>query len=175
MSKSKRITPEDVGVNLEDDTNVIEDQNTRVESKVEKDEPTYTKSQVMDIVNDIERKFEKKFEVLSMQVRNASPEVSMVELKAQAMQASVIQKKELVKILDKQDKVQLVIPMGFGEKPGSTHEVGINGVVFVYPKGKLITVPKTVANLLMDHFNITSDAGKEFRLDRDKSIEDALT
>lgn len=89
-------------------------------------------------------------------------------------QASKTQKQLLVEKLNSQPKVTFMIPLGINEKKGATHEVGINGVVFVYPKGQMIQVPQTVFELLRASYDITVAAGEDLRIDRADDINDAL-
>lgn len=69
--------------------------------------------------------------------------------------------------LEKEDKVQIIIPLGPGEEAGkATTEVGINGYVRIYPKGVFIDVPKSVAVLITQSYNLTSQVGKEFEINK---------
>jgi len=79
------------------------------------------------------------------------------------------------KLLSKQPRMHIMIPLGIGEKKGATHEVCINGWVKSYPKGVMLEVPKTVFELLAEHFNITQSVGKELEIDRDTETQRALS
>lgn len=74
--------------------------------------------------------------------------------------------------LAKQPKVRMFIPLGIGEKKGGKgafESVTINGYRQVFPKGEYITVPESVALILEEHYNMSSEnteAGEAFRLDR---------
>lgn len=104
-----------------------------------------------------------------------APKLSAQEELRLTEEASKSQKQALIEKLDKQPKFAMMIPLGINEKPGGTHEVGINGVVFVYPKGQMISVPETVFKLLSDHFNITNAAGRDMLADRDDRVLEALS
>jgi hypothetical protein len=82
-------------------------------------------------------------------------------------------KKALVARLEKQEKVMMMIPPD--GKVNSTHEVGINGVVFIYPKGVMLQVPMTIGKLLSDHFNVTMAAGKEMLINRNEDVMSRLS
>ena len=87
-------------------------------------------------------------------------------------QKDLARKKKIIELLNKQPKRTIMIPPD--GKKGSTHEVGINGVVFVYPKGVMLDVPETIFNMIKDSFNITASAGEEFLIDRDDNVRKAL-
>lgn len=82
---------------------------------------------------------------------------------------------ELRRALMSESKVRFAIPLYPGEKPGATHSVRINGVVFVYKKGVMYDMPESVANLLADSYNITMDAGRDMELGRSQDVETALS
>lgn len=119
-------------------------------------------------------KLEEKLETMSKPVVSQQEAVSRQEELKRIEMASKTQKQLLVEKLNRQVKRSIMIPLGINEKPGATHEVGINGVVFVYPKGQMIEVPDTVFRLIADHFNITSAAGQDMRIDRDDNVVKAL-
>lgn len=77
------------------------------------------------------------------------------------------------RILSKQKKVHMNIPLDIGEKRGSTIPVCINGWVKYYPKGKMIEVPQGVFDILAAHYDLTDKAGEEYEVDRvdDKTKE----
>lgn len=90
----------------------------------------------------------------------------IIEMSKQTAQTAKSRIGTMKAILDKQPRVSFMIPLGIGEKPGAVHEVGINGYNQVYPKGKMIEVPQSIYELLASHFNITSEVGQQWRLDR---------
>lgn len=86
--------------------------------------------------------------------------------------------------LDIQPKVSMWLPCTGGEKPGKALEyVSINGYPYWVPKGTMVMVPKSVAELLMNLYNIEigdSFFGRGMRIDSGKSkegvaIQDALS
>ena len=83
------------------------------------------------------------------------------------------------KLLDKKPKVTIHIPLAPGEKLGQAREfVSINGYSFIIMKGKQVSVPEPVANLVMNHLGVESgntETGKDFRIDRSAEHENALT
>lgn len=118
-------------------------------------------------------KLENRLDKMDMPAK--APKLSAQEELRLTEEASKSQKQALIEKLNKQPKFAMMIPLGINEKPGGTHEVGINGVVFVYPKGQMISVPETVFKLLSDHFNITNAAGKDMLIDRDDRVAEALS
>lgn len=77
-------------------------------------------------------------------------------------------------ILDAEPKVQFMIPLFEGEKPGSVHQCFINGYEVRVKKGIMTLVPQSIAELLADHYKITSEAGADFRLDLHPNKQNAL-
>lgn len=164
----KRITPASVGA---DDTS-----HSQVDTKKKKEELSDLEKANLEIER-LKKELEESKKTPPAQAPQApGNRVDLSQEKENITQVIKTQKQLLVEKLNKQPQVQVMIPLGIGEKPGvATHEVGINGVVFVFPKGKMIMVPETVAKLIADHFNVTFAAGEEFRADRDKDTQDALT
>lgn len=87
------------------------------------------------------------------------------------------------KKLDAQPKVSMWLPCTGGEKAGKALEyVSINGYPYWVPKGTMVMVPKSVAELLMNLYNIEigdSAFGRGMRVDSGKfmegvAIQDAL-
>jgi len=85
------------------------------------------------------------------------------------------QKQITIEKWEKEDQVRCYIPLNFGEKPGATHEVCVNGVVMVYPKGKPFTAPKSIVDLIEHYLESVATAGDEMAFDRSEAVEDALT
>lgn len=78
--------------------------------------------------------------------------------------------------LDAQPKVRMLIPLTGKEKKGLAFETVImNGYRTDWPKGEYIEVPQQIADLLADALLQTSEAGKEFRMDRSPDVERALS
>jgi hypothetical protein len=167
MAGHKQIKPEDFGSpdNVKNEEKGVEAVKTQ-----ENKEPSSLEDLVKSQANLIERleerlnSVDKKAPVLSPQ-----EEARKIELSSKSQRQALVEK------LNAQPKFAMMIPLGINEKPGGTHEVGINGVVFVYPKGQMISVPQTVFELLSAHFNITSSAGQEMRADRDDAVTQALS
>lgn len=77
--------------------------------------------------------------------------------------------------LDAEEKIRFFVPLFEGEKKGGIHQCFINGYMYPVKKGVMTEVPISIANLLADHYRITSEAGEDFRLDRDDKKADALS
>lgn len=79
------------------------------------------------------------------------------------------------KILDTQPKVSIWLPLTGGEKKGQAVEfVSINGYPYWIKKGTLVQVPQSVAELLINMYNIEvgdSSFGQSMRVDRQKTID----
>jgi hypothetical protein len=65
--------------------------------------------------------------------------------------------------LDAQRKVAVIIPLERGEKAGTMHSFGINGLKLQYPKGKMIEVPEQIAQMISERWG--------FDLLRSKSLD----
>jgi hypothetical protein len=75
--------------------------------------------------------------------------------------------------LSKDRKVMFMIPLGKGEKPGSSyHSVTINGFRTNVPKGKMVEIPEKIANLLAESYNVS--LGQK-RVDRSAETIKALS
>lgn len=79
------------------------------------------------------------------------------------------------KELDSQEQIHFMVPLMEGEKVGAVHECFINGYRVAVPKGVMTTVPKSIALLLAETYNIGTTAGSEFRVDSDEKKQDALS
>lgn len=73
-----------------------------------------------------------------------------------------------------QQKVHFMIPLGEGEKDGAYETVQINGYKMTIKKGTMVVIPQQVAEILADHYRISSEVGQEWRIDRDNATEKAL-
>lgn len=69
--------------------------------------------------------------------------------------------------LEKQEKVNFFVPLAQGEKPGTMEDVWINGYHTRVPKGVMTIIPRAVAEILGNKYNVETMAGSEFRLDLD--------
>ena len=56
-------------------------------------------------------------------------------------------------------KVQVVIPLQQGEKPGAVEIVQINGVTLNVKKGVMVALPRPFAELVMNFTNIQMENG----------------
>lgn len=64
------------------------------------------------------------------------------------------------------EPMNVLIPLEMGEKKGiAAHEVGINGVCFIIPKGAYVSVPSNVGKLIIDAFDQTTVALDQNRID----------
>lgn len=77
-------------------------------------------------------------------------------------------------ILDAEEQVHFMVPLFEGEKPGAVHECFINGHKVAVKKGVMTMVPRSVAELLSEHYKINSEAGADFRLDLNADKQNAL-
>lgn len=76
--------------------------------------------------------------------------------------------------LDSEAKVRFFVPLFEGEKVGSVHDCFINGYKYSVKKGVMTDIPETIATLLADHYKITEEAGKDYRVDENDKKQDAL-
>lgn len=83
--------------------------------------------------------------------------------------------KDMKEHLAKQPKVAFLIPLSEGEKNGAFETVQINGYRMVIKKGTMVQIPQQVAEILADHYRISSEAGQDYRIDRDSKVKDALS
>lgn len=77
--------------------------------------------------------------------------------------------------LMKAKKVWFMVPLSPFEKDGAYEEVYINGYRTTVKKGVMVEIPQPVMELLANKYRIETEAGKEFRIDRDDRTEDALS
>ncbi len=76
--------------------------------------------------------------------------------------------------LAKQPKVQFLIPLGFGEKRGAYETVIMNGYRLNIMKGVLVELPRQVAELLAESYQMTIAAGQDYLLDRNDAVKEVL-
>jgi len=77
-------------------------------------------------------------------------------------------------ILDAEEQVHFMVPLFEGEKPGAVHDCFINGYKYSVKKGVMIMVPRSIAELLANHYKINAEVGADFRLDLNESKQNAL-
>lgn len=73
-----------------------------------------------------------------------------------------------------QPKVSFLIPLGFGEKKGAYETVIMNGYRLNIMKGVMVEIPRQVAELLAESYQLTAEAGQEFAVDRTDTVKEAL-
>lgn len=78
------------------------------------------------------------------------------------------------KVLDAEPKVSFIIPLMPGEKEGAYEIVNINGYQVTIKKGVMVDIPRSVAMVLANHYQITMSAGQEKLLGRSQSVDEAL-
>ena len=80
-----------------------------------------------------------------------------------------LSKRERMKAhLDAQEKVEVYVPRDFGEKKGTTLAVQLNGYRLNILKGVMVRVPKQIAEVIKESYDMTEQAGDEFLMDREK-------
>lgn len=75
-------------------------------------------------------------------------------------------------------KVQVLIPLMPGEKPGSREPIIINGIRIDILKGAMVSVPEPFAKLVFEHYNVQAENGTvmaDKRADSDKNKIEALS
>lgn len=78
--------------------------------------------------------------------------------------------------LDAEPKVQVFVPLEPKEKPGKVFlPVTLNGYRIDVPKGVPTMQPKSVADVIYEHLQLTAVAGQRFLADRDEKVADALS
>lgn len=77
-------------------------------------------------------------------------------------------------ILEAEEKVHFMVPLFEGEKPGAVHECFINGYRYPVKKGIMVLIPRSIAELLSEHYKINAEAGADFRLDMNADKQNAL-
>ena len=73
-------------------------------------------------------------------------------------------------------KIKFLVPLDINEKQGTILPVTINGWRLNIPKGIFIDLPQSIAVMLAEKYQITSEAGKEFDLSNEENQkrQDAL-
>jgi len=103
------------------------------------------------------------------------PEPETEEDGVEGGRAPVGTKAEIMKAsLAKQEKVSIIIPRESNDAEGSTFAVNLNGYRMNIQKGRYVSVPKQIAEMVMKHFDQTASAdafmirkedGKSMRID----------
>lgn len=78
------------------------------------------------------------------------------------------------KILDAEPKVSFIIPLIPPEKEGSYEIVNINGYQVTIKKGVMVEIPRSMAEVLANHYRITMSAGSDKLLGRSADVDEAL-
>lgn len=112
-----------------------------------------------------------------METKTKQPDVKKeTDVKNETPAAHLARTTELTKQkLEKEPKVSFIIPLVSGEKPGAFEIVNINGYQYTIKKGEMVDIPRSVANVLADHYKITMMAGQDKRIDRDPRVAEALS
>lgn len=76
--------------------------------------------------------------------------------------------------LAKQEKVMFLVPLEAGEAKGTQLPVILNGYRLNIPKGVLCPIPRQVAEMLAEKYNIEMEAGRDHLIDRDNAHKEAL-
>ncbi len=71
---------------------------------------------------------------------------------------------ETKKILEEQKQVSFIVPIGENEKEGAIETVQINGYKMEIKKGELVTLPKSVVDLLSEKYRINMIAGRNAKI-----------
>lgn len=77
--------------------------------------------------------------------------------------------------LMKQPLVSFMIMRNPLEKGHAVHEYGINEQVFIYPKGVMFTAPESIVQDLANYYHVEMTAGDNYRVDRNPTIQGALS
>ena len=76
--------------------------------------------------------------------------------------------------LDSQEKIMFHIPLSSGESDDSFDIVRINGYGIQIKKGVSLSLPRQVAEMLAEKYNVQMQAGKEKLVNRSDDVTDAL-
>lgn len=79
------------------------------------------------------------------------------------------------KEIAQEEKITFYVPLDPGEEVGAQQVVSLNGVSFTIKKGAMVEIPKSIAAVLAEKYQIEMLAGKEMRLDRSEAVENALS
>lgn len=76
--------------------------------------------------------------------------------------------------LEAEEKVQFLVPLALGEKPGTSEVVAINGYWFTIRKNSMVMIPVTIARILEAKYNIEATLGEQHRVDATPERANAL-
>lgn len=68
-----------------------------------------------------------------------------------------------------------MVPLQAGEKPGAVETVSLNGYRINVKKGKMVTIPVAMAQIIGEKYQIEMEAGSSMLLDRDENTVEALS
>lgn len=125
---------------------------------------------------EMQKKQEEREKELDAREARLAPAVPSADMEA-VRQTHTAKSQAVKEALEKQPKVRMIVPLEGGEKIGATIPVTINGYRLNVPKGVYTMIPEQVAQMLMESYNQTEEAGRPFRIDlkQDKSAQDALS
>lgn len=146
-----------------EDTDVAADSDESDEDESEEDEDTEESEDTDEPV--ASKKATGKSKVAEKQT------VSDGKNAAEALHSDIVRTR---KQLEADVKVNFFVPLGQGEKKGAIEQVWINGAEYKIPKGRMVSIPQTVANILAEHYQLTEEAGADKRIDGNEAAETAL-
>ena len=76
--------------------------------------------------------------------------------------------------LEAQPKVMIMIPLEKGERAGTEHPFCINGYKFKVPKGRMVSVPEQVAEMVAERFSVELDVRSRAIGQSDREKKSAL-
>lgn len=71
-------------------------------------------------------------------------------------------------------QTMFMIPLGPGEKVGSTETVSLNGYRLNVKKGAMVKIPVAMAQIIAEKYQIEMEAGSHMLLDRSDAVTEAL-
>mgnify|MGYP000448037466 CR=1 FL=1 len=97
------------------------------------------------------------------------------DISTPTINAAVLDDAQKTKLsLDSKPKVNFMIPLVPGEPAGSFETVCINGYLMKLQKGKMLQVPKPVADILANKYRVEMEAGSNVLVDRSAETKKAL-
>lgn len=81
----------------------------------------------------------------------------------------------MVEAFMQEDFVDFLIMKNPTEGKSAVHEVAVNGMVFVFPKGKYFSAPMSIVNMLKEYFEVEGSSGDAYRVDRSSDNIAALS
>jgi hypothetical protein len=104
-----------------------------------------------------------------------APKASSRHLSFDDQMKSLSPEEQMKRKLETDDKVMFMIPLDRGDAIGTKLPINLNGYKIEYPKGRMIEIPSTIANLLAEKYTMQMDSGLKARADRDTKTRDALS